>query len=53
MFDCIRCTRIVHDEESYLLFGKKYCRACALFIENSPEYEYIQELLKDLDQIEN
>jgi len=54
-FECFRCTRKVIDEEGYLLFGRYYCRACYIAIENDPEYRNILLVFNkvSLDDIEN
>jgi len=38
MFSCVRCSRIVKDEEKYILFLDYYCRACMNTIEHDPDY---------------
>jgi len=57
MFSCVRCTRLVTDEECYLLFLDKYCRACIITIENDPDYALVivqrNALLSRFKQIEN
>jgi len=50
MFVCERCTREVKNEEAYLLYRRKYCRSCMVWIENDPETEI---LLGRFEQIEN
>jgi len=47
---CFRCGRNVTNEEAYLYFRKKYCRACDIVIKNDPAYE---KLFWRLKQIEN
>jgi len=57
-FTCERCTRLVTNEECYVIFECFYCRACKLTIENDPEYDYfikkwqVYELLDKFRQIE-
>jgi len=37
LFECVRCTREVTKEECYLIFNRKYCRACEIFVKNDPD----------------
>jgi len=37
MFECVRCGREVKTEECYILFNRRYCRACEIFLTNDPE----------------
>jgi len=53
MFECIRCTRIVNNEEIYVLHGSFYCRACMITIENDPDCLVVLKMLRNLEQIEN
>lgn len=43
MFECIRCTRKVENEEKYYLYEKFYCRACMNTIENDDDYQWIRD----------
>jgi len=51
-FECIRCTRIVNNEEIYVLHGSFYCRACMVALENDPDTLVIIKMLRNLEQIE-
>jgi len=48
VFECVRCSREVKNEECYLLFNKKYCKACMIWIESD-----IDNIFWRLKQIEN
>ena len=37
MFECVRCSRQVRTEECHLLYNRKYCRACVIFLSNDTE----------------
>ena len=37
LFECVRCSRMVGNEECYWIFNRKYCRACEIFITNDKE----------------
>jgi len=42
-FICFRCTRMVKNEEAYLLFDDLYCRACNITIERDPDYVFLMK----------
>jgi len=37
LFECVRCMRKVENEEAHLIYSRKYCRACEIFLTNDPE----------------
>jgi len=53
MFECVRCTREVDNEESYLLNREKYCRACMNTIKNDPDYQWIVSRAFVMGRLEN
>jgi len=54
VFECVRCTRKVIDEECYLMENLLYCRACNNTLQNDPDYAWIRNnVLWRLRQIEN
>jgi len=56
MFECVRCTREVKNEEAYLINNEKYCRACNITIKSDPDYQWIFSrafIMGKLENIEN
>jgi len=56
MFECVRCTREVKNEECHLLNNENYCRACINTLENDPDYQRIVSrafIMGKLENIEN
>jgi len=60
-FTCVRCTRLVKNEECYIIFNRPYCRACDLVFQKDPEYfgllkkqyQVDKMLMEKFRQIEN